>query len=244
MQRNTAHALCRALRHSAVVLAAAVPCLPTAAEERVGIDAWGGAGGSGAWNSGVVATYAPTGSLYGSGLRVIGGASTGRYEYLSVASPSGTVAGRYTEFFAQLGYNFAGPRGSLTIAAGPTVSKTELSFVPAGDSEPGVKVGLRAGLTGFMPVGSSGFFLGVVSHSFADTSTYYLARLGFNVRNGLAFGPETSLASGRNYREERLGVHLTGIPAGKLNFGLAAGARSDQDNRRGGYFQVSGRLTF
>jgi len=243
MKKNIAHPISRGLRRCAVILAITVPAIASAAEERIALDAWTGTGGAQSSNTGIIATYALTNSLYKSGFRVIGGASAGNYDFQSTRSPTGTVQGRYTEFFAQLGYNFAGPAGSLTIAAGPTVSNTNLSFVTPG-STTGEKRGVRTSLTGYMPVGNGGFLLGGASHSTADASNYYMAKMGFDVLNGLKFGPEASLAKGRDYSEQRLGLHLTGFKVGKVALGISAGARQDQDNRRGGYIQASGRATF
>lgn len=244
MKNNTNNLISRNLGRCAFIAATIVPAIATADEVMTSFDAWSGTGGAQTSNTGFVATYALTGSLYKSGFRAIGGISDGKYSYSDTASPSGRIQGRYADIFAQVGYNFAGPMGSLTLAAGPTVVSSLVSFQAPGGPTSGEKRGIRTSLTGYMPVGKSGYVVGVGFHSSADQSNYYMVKMGFDVRDGLNFGPEASIAKGRNYNERRLGVHLTGFTVGKIILGLSAGRRQDQDNRHGGYIQVSARATF
>ena len=244
MKKNIGKLLSQGIGGCAVVCAIAIPTVASASEERISLDAWSGAGGSKSRNTGVIATFAPFGSLYQSGFRLIGAGSVGNYEFVSTASPTGTIDGDYTEVSAQLGYSFVGPVGNISLAAGPSISDTKLSFDAPNGSASGRESGLKLSFSGYTPVGSSGFLLGGVSHSTANKSSYYMSKLGFGVWGDLKAGPEASFATGRDYSERRFGLHLTGLKLGKLDFGLAGGVREDQNDKRGGYVQISGRAVY
>ena len=57
---------------------------------------------------------------------------------------------------------------------------------------------------------------------------------------GVFVGPEASLYLREDYREWRLGAHVTGLKWRSLNLRISAGYRRDSDDRGGAYFGLTG----
>lgn len=72
-------------------------------------------------------------------------------------------------------------------------------------------------------------------HSSAQASLWGRAAAGYALRDGLFLGPEASAYLENDYREARLGLHLTGIKIWRFEFRLTAGV-SGNSNRESGYY--------
>ena len=65
------------------------------------------------------------------------------------------------------------------------------------------------------------------------------ASTGYRMFGSVFVGPEIALYRSETYRETRLGLHATGITAGRYTLRLSVGYRQDDDRERGGYAQLS-----
>jgi Cellulose biosynthesis protein BcsS len=63
---------------------------------------------------------------------------------------------------------------------------------------------------------------------------------GYAFWPGVFLGPEASVYAREDYREWRLGGHLTGLKWGRFNFRLSGGYLQANDDRNGAYFGLSG----
>ena len=63
---------------------------------------------------------------------------------------------------------------------------------------------------------------------------------GYAFWPGVFVGPEASLYLREDYREWRLGAHVTGLKWRSLNLRISAGYRRDSDDRGGAYFGLTG----
>lgn len=72
-------------------------------------------------------------------------------------------------------------------------------------------------------------------YSSAQASLWGRAAAGYALRDQLFLGPEASAYVEKDYRETRLGLHLTGIAIGRFRFRLNGGV-SRTSNRESGYY--------
>jgi hypothetical protein len=63
---------------------------------------------------------------------------------------------------------------------------------------------------------------------------------GYAFWPGAFLGPEASFYARDDYREWRVGAHLTGLRWGRFNFRLSGGFLQANDDRKGAYFGLSG----
>ena len=70
------------------------------------------------------------------------------------------------------------------------------------------------------------------------------ANLGFGLPSDLSIGPEVALLDASDYRQTRVGLHLSGLRVGRVQAGLSVGTTKDQDGNRGNHFGVNARMMF
>jgi Cellulose biosynthesis protein BcsS len=68
------------------------------------------------------------------------------------------------------------------------------------------------------------------------------ASAGYALRPGIFVGPEASVHAEEDYREWRVGAHVTGLRWGPLNLRLSGGFMQTTDERPGAYVGVSGYI--
>lgn len=229
------------------MMAALIPFACLAKEEvRGAVDAWAGTavhGARGTQSSGFMLTHSLDDALYAGGFRLIAGASTGRYRFASADAAGGQVHGRYAEGFAQLGYQWSLGDSSLALAAGPVIRDLNLSYASPDDTRTGSSTGLRSSVTLYSQPSPSLSLLGVVNRSSIEGSAFYLGKLGIRAGN-LEFGPEATISSGKDYREGRLGIHISGMQLGPLQLGISAGGTKNKDRQRSQYLGLSARYVY
>ena len=71
--------------------------------------------------------------------------------------------------------------------------------------------------------------------SSAQASFWGRTAAGYALRDGLFFGPEATAYVERNYREARVGLHVSGLTIGRFQFRVNAGI-SGNSNRESGYY--------
>jgi hypothetical protein len=65
---------------------------------------------------------------------------------------------------------------------------------------------------------------------------------GYAFWPGVFLGPEAAFYARDDYREWRLGAHVTGLTWGRLNIRFSGGLLQSNDDRTGAYFGLSGYI--
>jgi hypothetical protein len=79
-------------------------------------------------------------------------------------------------------------------------------------------------------------------YSSAQSSLWSRAAAGINLREGLFLGPEATVYLERDYREARIGMHLTGLAIGPLQLRISAGISGIAEQRGGYYVGLAGHF--
>jgi hypothetical protein len=214
-----------------------------AQEEGFALNTWIGGSAIHSGSFGVSLGYAPGGSIRRSGLRLQAVALRGFYRYPSDAAPRGSVHGRYTDYSLLLGYEVVGAGYGFGIAIGPSLYEKNLSYAAAGDWT-GSRVGTKVSAIGYVGLlkGISAFSFG--SYSTADSTANLYANLGVTLPGGLSTGPEVALLNASDYRQTRIGLHLSGLSLGRTQMSMSFGATRDMNGNRGRHFGMSAQMTF
>lgn len=191
----------------------------------------------------VLVTAAPIGTLNQTGLRVRADVLGGRYSYYA-SDTNQTVHGTQEAGAALVGYEWVSPSMSFAAYLGADVRNNKLSIVDA--SNPVVGTSFGAKVQGEFYAKPSALTMIAANASYATNKTAYFARLrgGFLIGPDLYVGPEFVAAGDAFFNQERLGVHLTGLQAGPVQFAFAAGYLYDQVRGAGGYGTFDARVGF
>jgi hypothetical protein len=65
---------------------------------------------------------------------------------------------------------------------------------------------------------------------------------GYAFWPGVFLGPEAAFYARDDYREWRLGAHVTGLTWGRLNIRFSGGLLQSNDDRTGAYFGLTGYI--
>jgi hypothetical protein len=219
-----------------------VPSLAAEKDERNAFNAWVGGSNSDSGGFGAVWSHAP-GGVQRSGLRWSAVALTGSYQYASDRAPGGEVRGRYTDFSLGAGYEFVGVGYGLGVSIGPSLNQKDLNYLAPGERD-GSKLGTKVSAMGYfsVPAGLSAFAFG--SQSSSDRTSTLYGNLGFPVSGGLSIGPEVALLDTSDYRQTRVGLHLSGMRVGRTSTGLSVGRTRDMNGNEGGHVGLNVRLTY
>jgi hypothetical protein len=210
------------------VLAAALCAAPAAhAQDHFSIGAWLGASTGHSNNLGISLSHAP-GGVQRSGLRWQAAAMRGSYRYRHADAPDEWVRGRYADISAAVGYEIVAPAGGVMFSIGPSIYDKDLSFVPPGERT-GTWLGAKVSALGHarMPKGTA--FFGYGSYSTADNTGNVYVNLGLPLSGGLSAGPELAFLDASDYRQTRVGLHLSGLRLGGFSAGVSAGRSRDMD---------------
>lgn len=131
-------------------------------------------------------------------------------------------------------------RDGLTVSmfAGPTVQDYRLSPYDPGSSLHGFYVGAQLAVDlWYQP--SPGFVAAVNAMAGSTGPTESLrTALGWRVFDSFFAGPETQGIWCADYRQLRLGVHVTGFRFNAAEWSAAGGYATDSDRRPGAYFRL------
>lgn len=214
-----------------------------ARDSRMAGEAWIGASALHTGSLGAMLTFAPLTPNDRPGWRVQGVAQQGYYRYALQAAPRGVVRGRYSDVSILLGYEHNKATYGFTAALGPSLYTKDLSYRSPGDGA-GSNLGAKATVSGYASAGQalSGFAL--ASYSSANRTKSLSANLGIGLPHGLSTGPELAWTKATDYREARVGLHLSGIRAGPLQAGLSLGWARNQDGQEARHVGVNARMAF
>ena len=200
---------------------------PLHAEDRFSLSSWAAGGSDEAYNFGFSLGYMP-GGMDGSGLRWELSALRGAYRYPLGEAPDGEVRGRYAGVGLGIGYAFVRPGSGFVVSVGPSYSDKSLSYARPGERT-GSRVGAKAGYLAYAnPAGWPSMF-SFGSYASADRAGHLYGNLGFPLPYGLSAGPELAYFKTTDYRQTRVGVHLSGFRIGGLRAGVSIGRSRDMN---------------
>ena len=233
------------LRSLLVALAAAALCAATplrAQTDHYSLSTWFAAGNNHSNNYGVAFGYGPDG-MDRSGLRFEASALRGTYRYPLAEAPDGEVRGRYVNASVGIGYALVRPSYGVTVSIGPALSDTDLSFARPGDRT-GNRVGAKVGFLAYAnPAGAPSMF-SFGGYSTADRAGHVYANLGFALPWGLSTGPEVAYFETTDYRQTRVGLHLSGFRVGKFKAGISVGRSRDMNGNHENQVGLNAYTTF
>jgi hypothetical protein len=163
----------------------------------------------------------------------------GRYRYIAGSLGNARVTGHQAVALLLPGWRFQRDRLTLFVYGGLDFQRHELIPNDPANSLRGNHVGLRAGFDLWFEPNTLTMIGGDASMSTVGTS--YAARLAFGWRAvGSAYiGPEIGgFSMGDDYRQFRIGLHLTGLRTSDLEWSAALGWALDNDERE----SIYGRL--
>lgn len=158
----------------------------------------------------------------------------------AVGTKSDTVVRPTTQASAMIGYQWALGRVFVAGFVGPEVDAQQpvtLGDIPR-SSHP--RLGIRFQGELWAHPTENTVLIGTVVAGSARGSLWTRTALGYRIWDSVFIGPEGSLSMTNSYREWRVGGHVTGLQLGRVNVGLSAGWRRDEDAKHdGAYVNVS-----
>ncbi|MFN3889571.1 MAG: cellulose biosynthesis protein BcsS [Beijerinckiaceae bacterium] len=192
----------------------------------------------------MVGTIAPFGGLETNGfrLRMIG--LLGGYKYDASAPGVGVVGGNQAGGSLLAGYEWIVDRTKIGVYGGLDVMNNRLDkFDPNNDTE-GATFGFRAGVDFYSRPTDSTMAAGTFSFTTANMGYYVRLRGGLAVYEQMYLGPEMLALGDSFYTQWRLGLQLSNIQLGPVQFGVSGGYANDSSRGNGAYGILDSRLTF
>ena len=191
----------------------------------------------------MLVTAAPVGTLAESGLRVRADALGGVYSYYAT-DRAATVHGTQESGSLLAGYEWISPTTVFSAYLGVDVRNNSLSIQDPGNPVVGTSIGAKGQLEFYTKPSVNTMI--AAQASFATNKTAYFARLrgGYLIGPDLYVGPEFVALGDQFFNQERIGAHISGLKAGPLKFGFAAGYLYDRVRKSGGYVTVDARVGF
>ena len=85
---------------------------------------------------------------------------------------------------------------------------------------------------------------GNVSYSTSGGAYYSRFKAGLAISEGVFAGPEMLFLGDNHYTQYRVGLHLTGLRFGALQFGVSGGLVVDKAQGNGAYGIIDARVVF
>ena len=192
----------------------------------------------------LVGTFAPFSGLEQNGFRfrVIG--VLGGYKYDATAPGVGQVTGNQVGGSLLGGYEWIVNKTKIGLYGGVDAINNKLDkFDPNNDTE-GTTVGFRAGLDFYARPTESTMAAGTFTFTTANAGYYGRLRGGIAVYEQIFIGPEGLVIGDSFFTQWRLGMHLSGVQLGPVQFGVSGGYVNDSSRGNGAYGILDTRLTF
>jgi hypothetical protein len=237
---------CAVSQLAAVIVAAAVSQLhagearareATAGSETIllfsGLDVWR----HGAFSYAGVA-WSPKGNdQEGFVLKLSSGAGSYRYHSDDLAID---VKGRILSFSLLPGWRFQHDHLSITAFAGIDYQRHDLTPVDVTSKLLGPYTGIRGALEIWYEPDDTMMVAGDLSATSIGPSYSGRAAVGWRMFDRFYFGPEVAaFAFDGNYRQYRVGAHVTALKIGAIEWSASAGWSRDTDNRDGFYGRLN-----
>ena len=169
--------------------------------------------------------------------------SGGSYRYISGALGNAEVTGRELAMQIMPGARFKRGTLELNVYAGLDIQNHRLSPDDPSSKLRGGDAGARIAFDlWYEPTTAS---MLAADGALSSIGGGYTARVaaGWRLLDRFYLGPEAQAFGSDDYRQTRLGIHLTGFKTGEFEWSLAGGWANDNDDRSGAYgrFGVSTR---
>lgn len=199
---------------------------------------------SGAQHAVLQGTVAPFGGLEQNGLRIRLGGLLGSYTYTASTPGIGKVRGDQVGGTLLVGHEWIVERTKFGIYGGLDAIDTKLDRFDPENKTPGTTLGFR-GVVDFYSTPVRGFMAaGTFSFSSANAAYYMRLKGGVAVYDQVYLGPEILALGDSFYNQWRVGLHVSGVKLGPVQFGASGGYVSDRVRGAGSYGILDVRLTF
>jgi hypothetical protein len=164
--------------------------------------------------------------------------SGGSYRYISGALGNAEVDGR--ELAAQLlgGWRFIRGKTELKLFAGLDLQNHRLSPDDPSSSLRGGDVGVRIAFELWNEPSPQTMLAADGSLSSIGTNYSLRAAAGWRINDLFYIGPEAQTFATDDYRQVRVGAHVTGLKTGAFEWSAGAGFAHDSDRRDGTYVRL------
>jgi hypothetical protein len=217
----------------------------------VGCDAFAGSDGAGArllifsgtdfWRNGGFlhggVLWAPDG-LDQDGFRFKGLLSGGYYQYQSGALGDAPIQGRETLALLMPGWRFKRGTTEVSVFAGLDLENHRLSPDDPSSALRGSDVGLRFAANIWTEPTPGSMAAADASISTIARSYSVHGAIGWRLADLFYLGPELASFASGDYRQDRVGIHVTALHFGDTEWSAAAGWARDSDRRAGAYVRV------
>jgi hypothetical protein len=159
----------------------------------------------------------------------------GLYQYVSGALDNAEVTGRELMGFAMPGWRFKHPGFELILSAGLDLQQHRLSPDDPTASLRGGYAGIRGSADLWLEPSAATML--AVNGSVSSIGPTYSVRAAMGVRlfDRFYVGPEGQAFDCDNYRQYRVGLHLTGLKMESFEWSAGVGWSQDTDDRSGVY---------
>lgn len=192
----------------------------------------------------MVGTISPFTKLDQSGLRLRLGGDVGEYDYLSSAAGVGKVHGREEDGSVLAGWQWVTKTTSVGLYAGPEVRNDLLDKADPGNTAPATGVGLTTGVDVYSNPTPYTMVFGQIAYSTLRQAYYSHFKAGIAVAEDVFVGPEALFLGDDLYKQWRVGMHLSGVRLGALQFGISGGYLDDATRGPGAYSILDMRVVF
>jgi hypothetical protein len=178
------------------------------------------------------------GGLAADGLTFKALVNGGLYRYESGALGGAEVTGRLLAGFFAPGWRFRHDRLILTVYAGLDLQDHRLNPYDPGAELNGFYVGARFAAEFWYQPNDRTMFAADGAISTIGGNYAVRAAAGWRVFDAFFLGPEVQAVQSNDYRQFRLGAHVTALRTGELEWTAAAGWALDTDDRSGAYGRI------
>jgi hypothetical protein len=192
----------------------------------------------------LIGTIAPFGGLEQNGLRIRLSGLLGGYTYEATAAGVGTVTGNQVGGSFLLGHDWIINRTKIGVFGGLDVISNQLDKIDPDNKTEGATVGFKGGFDFYSTPTTMTMATGTFAFSTANSAYYMRLKGGVAIYENVYIGPETLVMGDSFYSQWRLGMHLSGVKLGPVQFGLSGGYVNDAVRGAGGYGILDTRLTF
>jgi hypothetical protein len=192
----------------------------------------------------IVGTVAPFSGLEQNGFRFRAIGILGGYRYDSTAVGVGEVTGNQVGGSLLVGHEWIVNKTKFGVYGGLDVINNKLDKFDPNNDTSGATVGFRAGIDFYSTPTSNTMAAGTFSFTTANTGYYLRLRAGVAVAERVYIGPETLVLGDSFYSQWRLGMHVSGVQVGPLQFGVSGGFANDSSRGAGAYGILDTRITF
>ncbi|MBV8851311.1 MAG: cellulose biosynthesis protein BcsS [Methylobacteriaceae bacterium] len=191
----------------------------------------------------MIGTIAPFDGLNEDGFRLRLSGVLGRYSYVG-SDGIGRVNGTQSDGAFLVGYEWVMRAATVAVYVGADVTDNRLSINDPNNASKGLHVGGKVAVDFYVNPTPYSMISGVVSYASANNAYYSRFKAGLAIAPQLFVGPELLVLGDNFYSQYRLGMHLTGLRLGAMQFGISGGYLDDKVRGRGGYGILDARLTF